>query len=352
MKKVRILLAIFVALGVIYLAVYGVMDLRSRFELGGRAREAAVLRDQASADQNIPAAETDATAFADVTAQITPTATGQPAKTEAPAVTDVPTRAPEAATEAPAVEVTEAPEAATDAPAVEATEAPEAATDAPTEKPTEAPTDEPEAESTAVPTSTPTPDPLLEYYDGLYRQNSDMVGWLYVEGTVIDYPVMHTPEDGEFYLHRSFEKKNVFAGTPFVDERCDMLDRSDNVIIYAHNMKNGTMFGQLSRFLEADFFEEHLFVNFDTLNERGEYLIFAVVPVYMAELGDERMRCYGVSMTEDEMQIEALKKYLDVYAVRVRDEALPKVGDDILTLSTCTGFRDADRLVVMAKKVR
>ena len=227
--------------------------------------------------------------------------------------------------------------AVTDVPAVEETKAPEqTATDAPT----------------AEPTAEPTQDPLLTYYDGLYQQNSDMVGWLYVEGTVIDYPVMHTPEDGEYYLHRSFEKKSVFAGTPFVDERCDMEDRSDNVIIYAHNMKNGTMFGQLSKFIDAEFFEEHPFINFDTLDGRGEYMIFAVVPVYMGDIGEERMRCYGINMTQDDMQIEALEKYLDVYAVRVREEALPQVGDDIVTLSTCTGFRDADRLVIMAKKVR
>ena len=369
MKFLKVVLTTCVILGLIYLGIYGYQDLRTRSVLNERSENVHTLRETATQTPtdvperekptpeavNTPAAEADATELPaetdlDNMGGALSSPEGEKSISEAPADAFETPNAAESVPEATAapvenISVTQAPDMniPTDAPV---------ATEAPTGRPvTEAPATS--APVTEAPTQAPTaePDPLLDYYAQLHAENGDMVGWVYVEDTLIDYPVMHTPEDEEFYLHKNFEKTYSFAGTPFIDFRCELEPRCDNVIIYAHNMKNGTLFGQLSKYLEKEFFDGHPFITFDMLLERGEYEVFAVIPVYMGKMDDERMRCYGVSMTEDESQVEALYAYLDTYAVHVKEEALPKVGDKIVTLSTCTGYRDADRLVVMGRKI-
>ena len=334
MKMLRKVLLIVLIVCLAYLAVYAVQEQRVRKQNETIGRPVQELRMAST-----PIIEQGA-ALA-----VTENPTEAPA--DEPEVTETPSEAP-----ADEPEVTETPsEAPADEP--EVTETPsEAPTDEPevTEAPTDAPAKTPEA--TAAPTAAPAAeDPLLMYYRELAARNADMIGWIHIDDTVIDYPVMYTPEDEEFYLHKNFEKSYSFAGTPFIDARCSLDERSDNLIVYAHNMKNGTMFGQLRKYLDAEFFSEHPMIYFDTLEERGEYHVFAVIPVYLARMNDERMRCYGVSMTEDEAQLQALRKYVETYAVFSNPDALPQVGGDVLTLSTCTGFRDADRLVIMATKL-
>ena len=101
----------------------------------------------------------------------------------------------------------------------------------------------------------------------MFKKNQDFVGWLTVDGTKIDYPVMHTPEDEEFYLRSDFEKKWSIEGTPFVAGKCDPLKPSDNVIIYGHNMNTGTLFGELTKFEDKDFYNNSVVKNKDSLTE-------------------------------------------------------------------------------------
>ena len=79
----------------------------------------------------------------------------------------------------------------------------------------------------------------------LRAQNDDLIGWVSVDGTPLSYPVMYTPEDGQYYLHRNFEKEYEYSGLPFVDERCSIRPASQNIIIYGHNMSSQTMFSTL-----------------------------------------------------------------------------------------------------------
>ena len=80
----------------------------------------------------------------------------------------------------------------------------------------------------------------------LYAQNSDLIGWIEIEGTKIDYPVMQTPDDPEYYLHRDFNREYSASGTPFLDSASVVLPKDNavtwNWLIYGHNMKFGTMF--------------------------------------------------------------------------------------------------------------
>ena len=107
----------------------------------------------------------------------------------------------------------------------------------------------------------------------MYEQNPDLFGWICIEDTVLDYPVMHTPDDPEKYLRLSFEGETSTAGTPFMDAKCGI--DSDNYIIYGHNMKNGTMFREILQYANKSYWQEHPMIRFDTLYEQGEYEVLA-----------------------------------------------------------------------------
>lgn len=101
-----------------------------------------------------------------------------------------------------------------------------------------------------------TENSLLAVYRALAEQNADMVGWIRIEGTTIDYPVMQTPDDFNFYLRRNFDKEYSNLGTPYIQENCD-LKTSDNLILYGHHMLDGGMFSDLDLYKKKSFWEKH-----------------------------------------------------------------------------------------------
>lgn len=115
------------------------------------------------------------------------------------------------------------------------------------------------------------------------EQNADCIGWIFIDGTNINYPVMHTPDNPQKYLRLSFEKKYSQSGVPFLDGRCSLQD--GNLIIYGHNMKNGTMFSDLKKYLDTDFREAHKMIEFQTAD--GVFL-FEVTDVIRTNISDER----------------------------------------------------------------
>ena len=116
---------------------------------------------------------------------------------------------------------------------------------------------------------------VQEKFADLYTANNDFIGWLTIPGTEIDYPVMHTPSDEEFYLKRDFNKEKSSSGTLFLAAKCDALLPSDNVVIYGHNMKAGTMFHDLLKYETEDYYKEHKTFRFDTLLGNYEYEVIA-----------------------------------------------------------------------------
>lgn len=115
-------------------------------------------------------------------------------------------------------------------------------------------------------------------FEELQNKNDDIVGWISIGGTSINYPIMHTPNNPEYYLHRNFEKAYSISGVPFVDAHSSLEPRSDNIIIHAHNMKNGSMFAQLLAYKDEAFLEQHSAIDLYTLSKKQTYDILAVFP--------------------------------------------------------------------------
>lgn len=126
---------------------------------------------------------------------------------------------------------------------------------------------------TAAQTETePTKQPAAERdIQALIAENSDCIGWLSIDGTNISYPIMHTPSDPQKYLRRNFYGKYSQSGVPFLDGRCDL--QSTNLIIYGHNMKNGTMFSDLKRYVGRDFLNAHRTVKFETTDGVQTFIV-------------------------------------------------------------------------------
>lgn len=111
--------------------------------------------------------------------------------------------------------------------------------------------------------SEPTEQPAAERnIQALIAENADCIGWLSIDGTNISYPVMHTPSDPQKYLRRNFYGKYSQSGVPFLDGRCNL--QNTNLVIYGHNMRNGTMFSNLKKYVDRDFLNAHRTVKFET----------------------------------------------------------------------------------------
>lgn len=191
---------------------------------------------------------------------------------------------------------------------------------------------------------------ILPELTELYRQNNDLVGWICVEDTNINYPVMQTVDNPNYYLKRGFDKEYSSYGCPYVQEDCDVWKPSDNLVIYGHHMNNGSMFADLEKFKDEDFWQEHKTIAFNTLTEKNEYEILAVFKTVVYTDSPEAFKYYrftdAQSPEEFEVYIDKCKE-LSLYDTGVSAE----YGDKLITLSTCEYSRTNGRLVVVAKKV-
>lgn len=187
---------------------------------------------------------------------------------------------------------------------------------------------------------------VLAEYGELFLQNSDMVGWISIAGTTINYPVMQTPDNPNYYLKHNFEKEYSDLGVPYMQEDCNIAE-SDNLVIYGHHIKGQKMFGALEDYKSQSFYEEHKIIQFDTLTERGEYEIVAVFKT--VAYSSEGFRYYDFVDAENE---EAFTAYLDkCKELSLYDTGVTaKYGDKLITLSTCEYSANNGRLVVVAKK--
>lgn len=197
-----------------------------------------------------------------------------------------------------------------------------------------------------VPTEETEPQMLFQYVP-LYEQNPEVFGWVKIAGTKLDYPVMHTPGEKEKYLHLSFDGKEAFSGTPFLDARCD--EDSDNWILYGHNMPDGTMFRTIMGYETITFWKAHPVIRMDTLYAQGEYEVMSAFYDRVYYNDETCFKFYNFIKAEDEAAFyDAVKNYKEksIYDTGVT----ASYGDRLLTLVTCASYTDEGRFVVVARE--
>ncbi len=187
----------------------------------------------------------------------------------------------------------------------------------------------------------------------LYKKNSDIVGWVTVEGTKIDYPVMQTKgegEDPEFYLHRDFDKEYSDAGTPFMDAASDIDLPTWNWLIYGHHMKSGIMFHDLVKFESEEFYRDHPTFTVETLNgqRQGTYQIIAACYSQIYPEDTDVFKYYEYPGYTDE---ESFNTYIEgVKALSIYDTGESAVyGDQLVTLSTCAYQTEEGRFFIVGR---
>lgn len=190
---------------------------------------------------------------------------------------------------------------------------------------------------------------ILPEYADLYEKNDDLVGWLRIPDTKINYPVMQTREDMEYYLHRDFNGSEDVNGLPFLDARCDAEKPTTNLLIYGHSMNSGAMFAGLADYKDYEFYQKHKKIYFDTMQERGEYEIVAVFQSRVAYVDEVAFRYYNFIQADTQAEFDSFISAVEKLAYYdTGNEAV--FGDRLLTLSTCDREITDGRLVVLARR--
>ncbi len=192
---------------------------------------------------------------------------------------------------------------------------------------------------------------ILPEFQKLYEKNSDFTGWITVEGTGIDYPVMQAvPESSDFYLDHDYNGEKDINGSIFLDSRNNVQEQDDNLIVYGHNMKSGMMFGGLEQYLDMAYWEGHKAVTFNTIYGRAEYEIIAVCLSNAADGGNGSFHYYDFINAGSK---EAFDLYREqIQGMNVLGGKLDiSYGDKLLTLSTCNNYTQDGRLFLVAKKL-
>lgn len=204
---------------------------------------------------------------------------------------------------------------------------------------------------------------ILPQYVSLYNQNSDMIGWLKIDDTLIDYPVMQTMEDEEYYLYRGFDKAENNCGCLIMDTDSSVgvgnLEEgyalgdipSTNLIIHGHTMKTGEMFGDLQLYKSEDYGKEHSIIKFDSLYEQREYKLISVFysKVYYE---DEDVFKYYKFFNANSIE-EFDDWYRNIKSLSLYDTGVEATfGDEFITLSCCSYQEENGRFVVIGKRLK
>ena len=192
------------------------------------------------------------------------------------------------------------------------------------------------------------PEMILPQYREIYEQNEDLVGWLYMPGTLIDYPVLRNPDE-EYYLRRDFYGEDNENGQLIMDSDCDPWTPSYNLVISGHNMRNSTMFGTLSLYAEKSFWNGHKTFVYDSAIREGTYVVFAAFYSADYDVDEEGFRYNAVINypLDAEVWLEEIRENSE-YETGIDVQ----FGDEFLTLTTCVYHRENGRFVVVARRVR
>lgn len=190
---------------------------------------------------------------------------------------------------------------------------------------------------------------MLPEFQELYLINPDIVGWITIGDTNIDYPVMQKKDTQDYYLYRDFYGKQVSRGCLYAEEACDLFAPSDNVIIYGHMMKDGSMFADLAKYTRKKFWQDHQFVELKTLLTSHTYQIVCVFKT-TATAGEGFAYHTFINAEYDSDWNDFWKNCRKNAFYDTGLDLYP--GDKIITLSTCEYTLTNGRLVVVAKRIK
>lgn len=190
---------------------------------------------------------------------------------------------------------------------------------------------------------------VLEEYQTLYNKNKRLIGWLKIDDTNIDYPVMQTTNN-EYYLDHNFNQEYDKNGSLFLDKDCDVVHRNTNLIIYGHHMKSGRMFGNLNSYSSREYGEKHSLIQFDTIYEKGTYEVMYVFRSRIYNEDEVVFKYYQFLNADSAVEFDSYMQ--EMAALSLYDTGVTaSYGDELLTLSTCDSSETDGRFVVVAKKV-
>lgn len=193
------------------------------------------------------------------------------------------------------------------------------------------------------------PKEVLEEYKNLLNKNKKLIGWLKIDDTNIDYPVMQT-SDNEYYQDHNLNQEYDKNGSIFMDKDCDVLKPSTNYILYGHHMKNGSMFGKLDLYSSEKYCSEHQYIQFDTIYEKG---LYQVMYVFRSRVYSEEEIVFKYYQFIDALSEQEFDSYMqEMSAMSLYDTGVTaQYGAQLLTLSTCDYQEKNGRFVVVAKRV-
>ena len=185
----------------------------------------------------------------------------------------------------------------------------------------------------------------------LKQQNEDVKGWIQIDDTIINYPILQTT-DNDYYLNYTYKKEKSKYGSIYAKNECDILDNNSNVIIYGHNMRNGQMFNALLDYIDESFYKEHKTIKITTENEESNYSIVAVFKSRIFYQNEENVfRYYNYTKFNNADDYNAFLencKKMQLYDTGVSAE----YGEQLITLITCEYSQKNGRMVIVAKKTQ
>lgn len=191
--------------------------------------------------------------------------------------------------------------------------------------------------------------PVLAQYRELSAQYPELFGWLTIPDTGINYPVMQSAAEKDYYLHHNFEGASDDEGALFVDPESSIYPMDDNLVVYGHNMKNGHMFGELKNYGVESYFLSNQEILFNTLYETARYEVVTVMQTHIKDEAEEGFRYYQFFNYTTEAEFRECVDFIEENQIYEAEKKL-KYGDRLLMLSTCDYAQDNGRFVVVARK--
>ncbi|MBO5056459.1 MAG: class B sortase [Lachnospiraceae bacterium] len=190
---------------------------------------------------------------------------------------------------------------------------------------------------------------VLDEYKTLYEKNKKLIGWLKIDDTNIDYPVMQT-SDNDYYLEHNYNQEYDKNGSIFMDCNCSIYPRSTNLILYGHHMKSGKMFGQLQKYAKESYGKEHAIIQFDTIYEKSTYQVMFVFRSQVYNDNDIVFKYYQFINANSEEEFNYYMNEMSILSLYYTG-VTASYGDSLLTLSTCDSSQTDGRFVVVAKRI-